>query len=188
MAKNGYTEAKLKEMGLVETSPGVYESVNKGKTSPFIEAVKNPALKIAVKEVVNVNSSFVIKSKYPITLDITPIGKPRMTQRDKWLNPPRKPVKLYWEFKDKLKSEVNIKEFVIPESNFHVTFILPMPNSWSGKKRGQMDKTPHQSKPDNDNMMKAFKDCLCDNDSHIWDYRITKLWGVSGRIIINLIP
>jgi Holliday junction resolvase RusA-like endonuclease len=73
----------------------------------------------------------------------------------------------------------------MPESNFHVTFILPMSHSWPDKKKAMMIDTPHQQKPDNDNLMKAFKDCLCEEDSNIWDYRITKLWGLSGKIIIN---
>jgi len=120
-----------------------------------------------------------------ITLNVTPMGKPRMTQRDKWLKPPRKPIAQYWKYKDELIAESALNGFKLPESGFHVTFILPMPNSWTDKKRNQMNNSPHQSKPDVDNMVKGLKDCLCESDSHIWDYRITKLWGTHGKIIIN---
>ncbi len=60
MAKNRYTEDTLKQMGLVEVSPGVYKSVNKGKTSPFIESVKNPLI---VREKVIETPDFTAKIK-----------------------------------------------------------------------------------------------------------------------------
>ncbi len=154
--------------------------------SAFINSLKKNE-KVVVKQVVNKNDDFVVSGEFPVTLMVTPIGKPRMTQRDKWLNPPRKPVKLYWEFKDALAKEAMLKGFKIPSSSFHVTFVLPMPMSWSQSKKAQMNNTPHQQKPDNDNMMKAFKDCLCEDDSYVWDYRITKIWGEYGKIIINQI-
>lgn len=64
--------------------------------------------------------------------DITPIGKPRMTQRDKWQKRP--PVLRYRAFCD----EVRLNHVSLPESGYHVTFILPMPASWSRKRRAEM--------------------------------------------------
>ena len=34
-------------------------------------------------------------------------------------------------------------------------------------------------------MLKALMDALYDDDSHIWDCRITKIWGEKGQIIIE---
>jgi Holliday junction resolvase RusA-like endonuclease len=48
-----------------------------------------------------------------------------------------------------------------------------------------MDGKPHQSKPDKDNLEKALMDALFTDDSHIWDSRVTKLWGKEGQIIIK---
>ncbi|OAT14605.1 endodeoxyribonuclease [Buttiauxella gaviniae ATCC 51604] len=48
-----------------------------------------------------------------------------------------------------------------------------------------MNGKPHQSKPDCDNMLKALMDALFDDDSSIWDCRITKVWGEKGQIIIR---
>lgn len=138
-----------------------------------------------IKEIVSINRDFIIGGKYPITLDIVPIGKPRMTQQDKWLNPPRKAVKLYWGYKENLLKESHLKGFELKECGMHITFVIPMPHSWNHIKKTQMDKTPHQSKPDGDNCLKALQDCLCKSDSHIWDVRITKIWGQYGRIVIN---
>jgi len=153
--------------------------------SAYIKDLKERNAKIEIKEVVNSNKDFIIGGKFPITLDVSPIGKPRMTQRDKWLNPPRKPVKLYWEYKENLLKEAYLKQFKMLERGLHITFVLPMPHSWSHIKKTQMDKTPHQSKPDTDNVLKGVQDCLCESDSHIWDIRITKIWGQYGRIVIN---
>lgn len=62
MAKSKYTEETLRQMGLVEVEPGVYKSVNKGKTSPFIESVKNGD-KLVVREKVVETPDFTAKVK-----------------------------------------------------------------------------------------------------------------------------
>jgi len=73
----------------------------------------------------------------------------------------------------------------LPEQGAHVIFVLPMPNSWSNKKKTQMDGQAHQAKPDADNMLKALCDAMYSDDSGVWDVRITKVWGYEGQIIIN---
>ncbi|WP_100117023.1 RusA family crossover junction endodeoxyribonuclease [Klebsiella pneumoniae] len=40
-------------------------------------------------------------------------------------------------------------------------------------------------KPDADNMIKALMDALFTDDAHIWDFRVTKVWGESGQILIS---
>ncbi|EMY7639933.1 RusA family crossover junction endodeoxyribonuclease [Citrobacter freundii] len=113
--------------------------------------------------------------EYPIT----PVGKPRMTSADKWKKRPE--VLRYRAFCD----EVLLQGVELPESGSHVTFILPMPASWSKKKRAEFNGKPHQAKPDFDNMMKALMDAIYENDAHILDVRVSKLWGETGRIIIE---
>ena len=110
--------------------------------------------------------------------DITPIAKPRMTQRDKWKQ--RDCVMRYRQFKD----EVRLLGITVPEFGYHVTFILPMPQSWSEKKKVLKYGTPHQQRPDKDNLEKALLDALFSDDSHIWDGRVTKRWGYEGKIIL----
>lgn len=110
---------------------------------------------------------------------IIPMGKPRMTRADKWKKRPE--VMRYRAFCD----EVRLRGVTLPESGAHVTFVLPMPASWSKKKRQQHYGQPHQAKPDCDNMLKALMDALYEDDAHIWDCRITKVWGEIGQIIIR---
>ena len=40
-----------------------------------------------------------------------------------------------------------------------------------------MNGQAHQQKPDADNMIKALMDALFTDDAHIWDFRVTKVWG-----------
>ena len=111
--------------------------------------------------------------------NVMPMGKPRMTRADKWKKRPE--VLRYRAFCD----HVRLLGVKLSEANSHATFILPMPKSWSKKKRAEMNGKPHQSKPDKDNLEKALLDALFEDDAHIWDSRVTKLWGEAGQIIIR---
>lgn len=112
---------------------------------------------------------------------ITPVAKPRQTQKDKWLNPPRPCVAKYRAFKD----EVRLSKVEIPESGFHILFVLPIPKSWSNQKQQEMCWQGHRQTPDLDNLCKALFDAIYKNDSVIWDYWATKLWGKEGSITIE---
>ena len=87
----------------------------------------------------------------------------------------------YWAFKE----EVRLRRVSLQESGWHVVFQLPMPVSWSVKKRRAMAGKPHQQVPDKDNLEKGLLDALFDEDSHIWDGRVTKIWGWTGCIWIG---
>ena len=113
--------------------------------------------------------------------EITPCPKPRMTQADKWKRRP--PVMRYRAYCDQVR-EAGIE---LPESHYHVTFVLPMPASWSKKKRAAMAGMPHQSRPDKDNLEKALLDAVFEEDCRVWDGRVTKVWGDVGKIMIDTI-
>lgn len=110
--------------------------------------------------------------------DICPLPKPRMTQRDSWAKRPA--VLRYRAFCD----EVRLRGVVLPVCCSHVTFVMPMPPSWSKKKRAAHAGQPHQQKPDADNLLKALMDAIYHDDCAVWDVRVTKLWGETGSIKI----
>jgi Holliday junction resolvase RusA-like endonuclease len=114
-------------------------------------------------------------TRYPIT----PLGKPRQTQRDRWAKRPA--VLRYRAFCD----EVRARGVQLPESGCHVLFVLPMPRSWSRQKREIWKGKPHQQKPDLDNCVKALLDALYADDCRVWDMRCSKVWGDSGEIVIR---
>ena len=116
-------------------------------------------------------------------LDVSPIGKPRMTQRDKWMKRP--PVVRYHLFCHALKYRAEEHGYKVTDT-LSLTFVIPMPTSWSKKKRLAMVGQPHQTKPDLDNLIKAFKDALCEDDSFVHTYeKITKVWGEEGCILVH---
>jgi Holliday junction resolvase RusA-like endonuclease len=111
---------------------------------------------------------------------ITPIPKPRMTRRDKWACRPAA-VK-YFEFCNQVKAA----GVELPEHGAVITFYIPMPPSWSKKKRKAMNMTPHQQTPDLDNLLKALSDAVHDEDCRIWHYgEVMKLWAEAGGFSVG---
>lgn len=116
-----------------------------------------------------------------VSFRLTPIGKPRQTQSDRWKQRPA--VMRYRMFADELRYRAQNRRFTLPDS-FSVIFTLPMPPSWSLKKRQELDGTPHQQKPDGDNLLKSVMDALKSDDATVWDVHVRKIWGKEGRITI----
>ncbi len=113
--------------------------------------------------------------EYPIC----PVAKPRMTRADKWRKRPA--TAKYWHFVD----ECRLNRVELPCFGAHVTFVLPMPKSWSKKKKAIQNGKPHMSRPDLSNMLKAIEDAIYQEDSVIYDVHIEKCWGIEGKIIIK---
>jgi len=115
---------------------------------------------------------------------ITPVAKPRMTQKDRWYK--RSATEKYFQFKKDLLNLALINKF-IPSYGMKIVFFLPIPISWPKKKRLVYDGKPHQQKPDLDNLIKAVNDSFFDDDSKIWDITASKFWvnHPEGRIEIE---
>lgn len=109
---------------------------------------------------------------------IVPCAKPRMTRSDKWKK--RDCVMRYRAFKDECK----LRGLEIPEAA-DVTYVIPMPASWSQKKKDTMRGMPHQQRPDLDNFDKGVLDAVLAEDSHVWQLHSRKVWGDTGWIIVK---
>ena len=127
-------------------------------------------------------------------LDIPPCPKPRMTKADRWRKRPS--VLKFFAFRDAVKDYINtIKKLFDEEQGyfhhlefdtFEIEFHVPMPQSWSKKKKADMDKRPHQQRPDLDNYLKAWKDSVYEEDAIVWRVKASKLWtDGTGHIIVN---
>lgn len=114
-------------------------------------------------------------------ISIKPVSKPRLTQRDRWAK--RAPVLRYFAFCDELRLKYTTP---LPDQ-LRIIFYIPMPPSWSNKKRQAFCDMPHQQKPDIDNLSKAVMDALCKDDARIYDLHATKYWATSGAIEIGMI-
>tara|TARA_R110002020_G_scaffold279846_2_gene495658 strand:+ start:257 stop:634 length:378 start_codon:yes stop_codon:yes gene_type:complete len=123
-------------------------------------------------------------------LNIPPCSKPRMTQRDRWKK--RQCVVDFFAFRDRIKQEVKrintllIKESPFDWDNLTIIFLVPMPKSWSKKKKALMVGKPMQQRPDLDNYLKGLFDATHEEDSSIWKVTASKIWtDCTGKIIIN---
>ena len=116
-----------------------------------------------------------------MTVPVVPMGKPRMTQRDKWAKRPA--VLRYRSFADEIRLRVGNK---IPGDIYRLSWVayLPMPKSWSKKKKAEMAGQPNRQKPDLDNICKGIYDSLLKDDSGIAFGCMEKRWddGYGPRI------
>ena len=124
-------------------------------------------------------------------LEVAPFAKPRMTQRDRWAK--RQIVIDYFAFRDTVKQEIE-RLLALQNNNdknksweeLDISFFIPMPKSWSKKKRSEMAGTPHKQRPDLDNYIKGLLDALLEEDCKVWRVSARKIWvDREGCITIN---
>jgi len=107
------------------------------------------------------------------------MAKPRMTKADTWK---KRPIVLrYWEYKDNIRSWAWKNKFTLG-NDIYCVFHIPMPKSWSKKKKIQMNYADHQQRPDIDNLLKGLMDALLEEDSHIHTVYARKIWSDHGAI------
>lgn len=123
-----------------------------------------------------------------IILNINPQTHVRATQGDSiFFRIPReklrpsglsrlKRLERYNTYKVELGAEAKRKGFVFPPVGASITFFVPVPPSWSKKKKKLYHGTFHQSKPDLDNLLKALMDSLMAEDKQIAHIELSKRW------------
>jgi Holliday junction resolvase RusA-like endonuclease len=126
-----------------------------------------------------------------IWLPGTPIGKPRMTQRDKWQKRPA--VMRYREWADRLRAEAGPVPPAETVMELRILAQFEPPPSWSKKKRVAAIGELHRQRPDLDNLAKAAVDALYPkDDSAIARLMLEKQWhwksGIEIRIVYRKEP
>ena len=131
-----------------------------------------------------------------MSIPITPVPAPRMTQRDRWTDVAKgkgRPIVLsYFKYRDELRQW--LPGYRLPD-RLDITFLIPMPKSWSKKKRAEFVGAPHQLTPDTDNLVKAFKDTFTRDehgnrltDCHVYSETVEKYWAEQGSIELRVAP
>ncbi len=118
------------------------------------------------------------------TIPVVMMGKPRMTRRDVWLNPPRPAIAKYRILQADIEEFTLKSKYTLPDA-FTVDIYLPMSESWSNKRKAALNGTYHQFKPDVDNVLKALMDCMKKNDETVCDVHIRKFWSDQPRVEIT---
>jgi Holliday junction resolvase RusA-like endonuclease len=129
-----------------------------------------------------------LKKERKVVFDINPQTNVRATQGDRiFFKIPRDKLRpeglkrlmrleRYNDYKISLSAIAKSKRFAPPEQGGHLVFYIPVPKSWKKYRKEEMHMKLHQSKPDWDNLAKAFFDSMFAEDMHIADVRVTKRW------------
>ena len=126
--------------------------------------------------------------------DVVPMGSVRMTQSDRWKTNPnhidpkkrqRSVVTEYFDFKNKIKAQANAMKFELPQV-LDIVFLIPMPFTWSEKKKVKYNKTKVLKRPDIDNLVKAFMDALSVEDGYVWKITAEKRYAFRGSVIVYM--
>jgi len=107
------------------------------------------------------------------TIYVIPMGKPRMTQQDRWKK--RAPVVRYHAFSDEVRRQTQDIDLGDP-SEVSWKAYLPIPKSWSKKKKAELAGQKHRQRPDRDNIDKAILDSLFEEDCRVSGGRLDKFW------------
>ena len=127
----------------------------------------------------------VIKDIDAVVVDLVPMPapRPRFSKNGTYNN------SKYTNYKSAflLKAKQQNKKFLTGALRLEVLFVMPIPKSWSKKKRLASVGQPHICKPDTDNLVKSMLDALegtiYKNDSQICSISAKKVYGNNPRTI-----
>lgn len=144
-----------------------------------------------IKSLIALRPSYSIgrQETYTIFGDPTPLARARHS-RQGHVYDPQKHVKLL--FRDELEALHGDKPFFTGALCMEVLFYLPMPTTWSPKKRAMMHMKPHIIKPDRSNLLKFLEDCgskiLYNDDCNLYDGNIIKMYddGNKPRTVMTI--
>jgi Holliday junction resolvase RusA-like endonuclease len=122
------------------------------------------------------------------TIPGCPVGKPRQTQRDKWMQRPC--VMAYRNWADTARLAAKEAGFAPKKGPICLVarFYLPVPASLSVKKAAALQGQPHTGRPDVDNLCKSVMDALLPQDWAVWSLQADKFYndGHGSRTEVEL--
>ena len=120
--------------------------------------------------------------KQEYCFDVVPKPAPRLVYSDKWSKRPT--ATKYYNYKNTLIFLAKLNRFVL-QPEMELIFEMPIPKGGSKKQQEEYRQrlgTPHQQKPDIDNLIKGFMDAMAKEDSHVWNISARKVWAKDGKI------
>jgi Holliday junction resolvase RusA-like endonuclease len=126
-----------------------------------------------------------------LLIPIEPMGAVRMTGRGKYI---KKNALRYLAYKEQIQWEVKKqfrrKELLAGPIEVKITFFMPMPKSWSNKKKSNSVGTYHTKKPDTDNLVKGIFDALnklvWQDDNLVAKVSAKKIYAENPRIKVEI--
>jgi len=118
-----------------------------------------------------------------IFIKVDPVTAPRQSQRSRW-KPTLHELK-YRAYRDELKLKFRAAQFQLADQ-VEMIFYLPMPKSWSKRRKKELDNKPARTSPkDTDNLAKAVLDAIFKDDRHVWRLVATKYWSYDGGVMVK---
>jgi Holliday junction resolvase RusA-like endonuclease len=122
-------------------------------------------------------------------IPIFPMGAVRTTQKQKFVD---ERAQRYFSYKHQIA--MLVKQHIHRPSEFpilvDVTFYMPMPASWSGKKKERHNGQIHKSKPDIDNLIKGLFDSLnkiaWKDDNLVYEVHSKKVYSFNPGIAFEI--
>lgn len=128
-----------------------------------------------------------------------PIAKPRLTKSSHWgktmpdgsFQYYNKSVGMYFEWSSKCRKAATSTDEKMPLDHPYVgitaTFIFPIPNHFSDKKRRDCEGRRMETRPDLDNLLKGVMDSIFHKDSIISSATVLKRYAYEGEQVGALI-
>lgn len=96
-----------------------------------------------------------------LVYDVVPMGAVRMTGRGKWV---KDNAQRYLAYKEEIcwqtRQQMKNKDPITGPIAVNVQFRMPIPKSWSKKKKSEAEGQYHTKRPDTDNLIKGLFDSL----------------------------
>ena len=128
---------------------------------------------------------------YRIEVPLAPVakGRPRMTRSGHVYTPP-KTAQAEKDVARMARASIGGDGLLEGPLEVKIRFHMPMPQSWSKRKRDTMDLKAHCSKPDLDNLVKLVKDALNGivwvDDSQVYRLESSKLYMREPMTVIEV--
>ena len=183
----------ISKMGLV-LKDGVLQKQKavRKKTVRIKESLGSYKFNDGLPSVVEVERFYLDKRRRFYAFDVVPIGKPRMTQSDKWKTNPEHPdinkrkravVHNYHLCQNEIRFQAEKMRFILGKT-LEAIFFIPMPDSWKKTKKEKMNGMPCEEKPDIDNLVKFFLDTFSKEDKFVYGINCKKYWAYFGSILV----
>jgi Holliday junction resolvase RusA-like endonuclease len=122
-------------------------------------------------------------------IPIIPMGAVRTTQKQKFVD---ERAQRYLSYKQQIA--MLVKQHIHKSSEHpilvDVTFYMPIPDSWSGKKKERYNGQIHKSKPDIDNLIKGLFDSLnkiaWKDDNLVYEVHSRKVYSFNPGIAFEI--
>lgn len=126
-----------------------------------------------------------------LIIPVKPMGAVRMTSRGKWVS---ESAKRYLSYKEQIqwevKKQLRTNEIITGPIDVKMIFFMPIPKSWSKKKKDQAVGEFHTKKPDADNLVKGVFDSLnklvWKDDNQVCKILAKKIYATEPRIHLDI--